>query len=82
MAFQFFLLLSYLIAAIILVLYSLNIAVVLATPLVSSQLEKSPSFWTNGADMPTPRTDFTGAALMEVSTSLEDLIAKVQQKIL
>jgi hypothetical protein len=68
MALHFFLLLSSLIAAIaiILVLYSFNTAVVLATPFVadnsSSQL-KSQSFWTKGADMPTPRTDFTGAAL-------------------
>ena len=83
MASHFFLLLSSLIAtiAIISVLYSFNIAVLPTTPLVASQLEKSPSFWTTGADMPTPRTDFTGAALNGSITSLEDLIAKAQQKI-
>ena len=65
MASHFFLLLSSLIAAIAIipVLYSINISVLLTTPLVASQLEKSPSFWTTGADMPTPRTDFTAAAL-------------------
>jgi hypothetical protein len=69
MAVHFFLLLSSLMTtiAIILVLYSFNIAIVLAMPFISdsssSQSEKIQSFWTMGADMPTPRTDFTGATL-------------------
>lgn len=65
MASHFLLLLSSLIAAIAIipVLYSFNIAVLPTTPLVASQLQKSSSFWTTGADMPTPRTDFTGAVL-------------------
>lgn len=67
MAFLFLLLSLSLIVAIILVLYSFSVAAVLATLFIadnaSSLLQKSLSFWTTGADMPMPRTDFTGAAV-------------------